>query len=214
MTDRPLVSVITGTWQRHGLLMQAIDTVIRQSYRPLEHIIVSDGQDAELREQMARLAQYAEPSDPEIRFFELGRNWSTVIPESMSAPPFMTAQLLARGEYHCWLSDDEEMTDSDHIAKLVDLLEATGSDFVSPLVACWTVGRPDKTWIVGSDPPQRGTITHALHRYDCLNVFGGGFRVSVGSGSDWDQAVRWLSAGKKFALLPEVTFRHRSDKAW
>lgn len=210
--SRPLVSVITGSWQRHGLLMQAIDTVLRQSYRPLEHVIVSDGQDDELREQMARIARYADPSDPELRFFELGRNWSTVIPESVSAPPFMTAQLLARGEYHVWLSDDEEMVDPDHILKLVNLLESTGSDFVYPLVECWQTNRPGEAWIVGTDPPQRGTITHCLHRYDCLNVFGGGFRVSVGSGSDWDQAARWLAAGKRWAMLPEVTFRHRSDK--
>ena len=211
---RPLVSVITGTYQRHGLLMQAIDTVIRQSYRPLEHVIVADGPDPELRERMAQLAQYADPSDPELRFFELGRNWSQVIPDSISAPPFMTAQLLARGEYMAWLSDDECMIDPDHITKLVNLLESKNVDFVYPYVEVWANGHPEKKWIVGTDPPQCGTITHALHRADILNVFGGGFRVSVGSGSDWDQAVRWMAAGKTWAMLPEVTFRHRSDKGW
>jgi glycosyltransferase involved in cell wall biosynthesis len=211
---RPLVSVITGTWQRHDLLMQAVETVRRQSYRPVEHIIVSDGPDPILRNLLARVIAEADPTDPPIHFTELGRNWSTIIPESISAPPFMTAQLLARGEYVCWLSDDEEMLDSDHITKLVDLIEATGADFVYPLVEVWRKSRPDQKWIVGADPPENGTITHCLHRYDCLNAFGGGFRVSVGSGTDWDQIVRWMSAGKTWAHLPEVTFRHRSDKFW
>lgn len=211
---RPLVSVITGTYQRHGLLMQAIDTVIRQSYRPLEHVIVADGPDPELRERMAQLAQYADPSDPELRFFELGRNWSQVIPDSISAPPFMTAQLLARGEYQMWLSDDERLIDLDHITKLVDLLEETGSDFTYPFVECWPKGSPEIKWVVGTDPPQRGAITHCLHRYDCLNVYGGGFRVSVGSGSDWDQIARFMAARKKWAMLREVTMTHRSDKSW
>lgn len=214
MTDRALVSCVTGTWQRHTELMAAIDTVRNQSYRPVEHIVVSDGQDPELREIMGMIQRHASETDPTITFVELGRNWSTIIPESISAPPFMTAQLLARGKYICWLSDDEEMIDPDHIAKLVNLLESTRSDFVYPLVEVWANGFPDRKWIVGVDPPKNGTITHCLHRYDCLNVFGGGFRVSVGSGSDWDQVARWMAAGKTWAMLPEVTFRHRSDKGW
>lgn len=192
--------------------MQAIATVHDQTYRPLEHVIVSDGPDAEVRVAVERVQAHAEAGDPEIRFVELGRNWSTIIPESVSAPPFMVAQLLARGEYLTWLSDDEEMIDRDHITKLVDLLESTASDFVYPLVECWPNGRPDIQWIVGTDPPQRGAITHCLHRYDCLNAWGGGFRTCVGSGSDWDQIARWMAAGKRWAMLSEVTFRHRSDK--
>jgi glycosyltransferase involved in cell wall biosynthesis len=38
-----LVSVVTGTWHRHELLMEAIKNVRAQTYRPLEHVIVSDG---------------------------------------------------------------------------------------------------------------------------------------------------------------------------
>jgi GT2 family glycosyltransferase len=43
---RPLVSVITPTWQRHELLLEAIENVRQQTYRPIEHVIVSDGPDA------------------------------------------------------------------------------------------------------------------------------------------------------------------------
>jgi hypothetical protein len=36
---RKLVSVITGTWQRHELLAEAIENVHAQTYRPLAHMV-------------------------------------------------------------------------------------------------------------------------------------------------------------------------------
>lgn len=209
---RPLLSVITGTWQRHVLLMGAIDTVREQTYRPLEHVIVSDGQDAVLRRSIARVQAESEPDDPPIRFYELGRNWSSVIPESVSAPPFMTAQLLAAGEYISWLSDDERFLSSDALTILADRLEADGLDFVYPRVSVHLKGQSAEAWDIGVYPPQIGTVTHALHRADILNVYGGGFRCSVGSGSDWDQFARWMAAGKRGAMVGQVLLSHRIDK--
>ena len=45
MTARPLVSVITPTWQRPELLRACIENVRAQVYRPLVHVVVSDGRD-------------------------------------------------------------------------------------------------------------------------------------------------------------------------
>src|SRR5690606_13352843 len=107
VTDRKLCSVITGTWRRHALLMETVENVRQQSYRPLEHVIVSDGPDPTLRDTIALLQREADPADPPIRFLELGRNWSTYLTNSMSAVPFAVAQWMAAGEYLCWWADDE-----------------------------------------------------------------------------------------------------------
>jgi glycosyltransferase involved in cell wall biosynthesis len=49
----PLCSVITGTWQRRrAVLENAIPQVQRQTYPNLEHLIVSEGPDDDLDEQV------------------------------------------------------------------------------------------------------------------------------------------------------------------
>ena len=54
MSTRPLVSVVTGTWQRHDLLMEAIANVRSQTYPNIEHVIVSDGPDQALVWELAQ----------------------------------------------------------------------------------------------------------------------------------------------------------------
>lgn len=216
MTDRPLVSVITGTWQRHDLLAEAIENVREQTYRPLEHVIVSDGPDDELCRLIDReqLADVIEESGVPIRLVELGRNWSTFLQFSISAVPFQVAQWMARGEYLCWLADDERMA-PDHIASLVDLLETTDSDFVYSKSRLWFNPALGPQYaghepIIGEDPPRCGTVTNVLYRAELLDYRG--FEIHVGSGTDWDQVDHWMRAGARWAMLDRVTHSHRVDK--
>lgn len=212
MVKRPLVSVVTGTWQRHDLLIEAIENVRQQTYPNIEHVIISDGPDDELKHlinEKANEDSWGGVHVP-IRFVELGRNWSTYLTNSFSVAPFMVAQMVAAGDFQMWMSDDERMLVPDHIEALVNLLEETGADFAAPLVEVYYANRPDQRWVVGTDPPQNGTITHCVYRTKLLDI--GGFRPHVGSGSDWDQAERWLDGGAKFALLPRMTYSHRTDK--
>jgi hypothetical protein len=208
MADRKLVSVVTGTYQRHGLLMGAIENIRAQTYRPLEHVIVADGPDSELRQRMVGLCRYA---DVPITFVELGFWSSGLFTDSISAAPFMVAQLLARGEYQIWWADDERALTNDHIEKLVDLLELYDADFVYPKVEM-TWPNSDRKVIIGGNPPRRGDFTHALYRRDLLDK-GMLFRTHVGSGTDADCLERVMGRqGVRWAFLPEVTFTHRVDK--
>jgi GT2 family glycosyltransferase len=218
VSEGKLVSVITGTWQRHDELMAAIENVRAQTYRPLEHVIVSDGRDQGLANLIASQREDREScshevlpfgSDVPIRFVELGRNWSTYLTGSYSCIPFMVANYLAAGEYQCWMSDDERMA-PDHIESLVDLLEEKDVDFVYSLTDCYHADTPEQRWIVGTDPPEQGTVTNVLHRTKLLDI--GGFRPHVGTGSDWDQAERWMDAGATWACTGRATFTHKGDK--
>lgn len=210
MTDRPLVSVITGTWQRHDLLMEMIENIRAQTYRPLEMIIVSDGPDSALATDLVMRGQPWVEAPP-IRFVELGRNWSSFLAASLSAVPFQVAQWLARGDLLLWCADDERF-EPDHIESLVDLLQRTDSDFVYSRCRVWSVdSTPDDYTEIGTDPPQLGQVTNALYRAELLDYRG--FREHVGSGSDWDQVDGWMQAGARWAMLDRATMSHRRDKS-
>lgn len=213
--SRPLVSVLTPTWQRHELVLEAIENVRQQTYRPLEHVIVSDGPDHELRRlsndwitQRVTAARDDGLDYPPVRFADLGRNWSSVLPDSFCAAPLVTAQLLARGDYQMFLADDERM-EPDHIASLVDLLEEKTTDFAYSMVSMWFAGRPDHVWTIGAYPPMCGQITNALYRADLLKR--GLYPFGMGMTSDWACIAQWINAGAKHAFLPRVTLSHRVD---
>lgn len=219
---RKLVSVVTGTYQRHELLRGAIENVRAQTYRPLEHVIVSDGPDDELDDLVTRAMFDQVESTPSgklipdervvpITFQELGFWSSGLFRDSISAAPFMVAQLLARGEYQIWWADDERALVPDHIERLVDMLEQYDADFVYPKVEM-TWPDSDRRAVIGQNPPRNGQFTHMLYRRDALDK-GALFRTHVGSGTDWDACARLMAVpGVRWAFLPEVTFTHRVDK--
>lgn len=204
MTGRKLVSTVTGTWQRHELLQGMIANIREQTYRPLEMVIVSDGPDPALSSLMA-IEQ--DRGDVSIVFAELGRNWSSYLTDSFSAAPFMTAQLLARGDYQMWWADDERALVPHHIEKLVALVEQYDADFAYPQVELtW----PDsaKRAVIGSNPPINGQITHCLYPARSLDI-GMLFRTHVGTATDWDAIARVMSVrNARWAFLRELTFTH------
>lgn len=208
MGTKPLVSIITPTWQRHSLLMETIKNVREQTYRPLEHVIVSDGQD----DVLARLtvgplmAQFA--GGVPIRFVELGRNWSTFLPRSFGVAPLTVGALMASGEYHLWLCDDERMR-PDHVEHLVDLIERTGADFVYPQVLMWKTSHPGIAWTIGADPPEYGQITNFLYRASALQK--AMYCFDIPEAADWNLVRRWMEAGATWEMSDRCTISHRAD---
>jgi len=209
---RPLVSVITPTWQRATLLAGAIENVRAQSYRPLEHVIVSDGPDratAQVAVAALNCAAVADDDDVLVRYVPLGRNWSSFLLDSFCAAPVTVGMLLASGEYQTWLADDER-ADPDHIESLVDALEAAGADFAYSRVQMYRKGQaPGHSYEIGADPPQLGQITNALYRADLLKR--GLFPFGAGMTADWACISRWMQAGATWAYVPRVTLTHRID---
>lgn len=207
--SRKLVSVVTGTYQRHDLLLEAIENVRQQTYRPLEHVIVADGPDPALWGPM-REAMCDDRAGVEIRFAELGFHSSSLFTNSISAAPFMVAQLLARGEYQITLSDDERFLEPDALTRLVDHLEMYDADFAyskAEITFAWN----DQKNVIGGNPPRCGQITQFLYRRDALDK-GMLFRTHVGSGTDWDSVARTMASGARWVYLPEILVTHRADK--
>jgi glycosyltransferase involved in cell wall biosynthesis len=203
---RPLVSVLTPTWQRHDLVLEAIENVRAQTYRPLEHMVVSDGPDPALA---ARMRSVQPRVDVPLWMFSLGQHWTGILRDSYAAAPVQTAMFLARGDYQAWLADDERMT-PDHIASLVALLEASGADLAYSKAELWWRDDPSRRLVIGTDPPVCGQITNVLYRAELLRhslyVFGNDRT------SDWETIARWLAAGARAAFLDRVTLTHRVDR--
>jgi glycosyltransferase involved in cell wall biosynthesis len=211
--SQPLVSVITGTFERPRMVAELIRNIRAQSYRPLEHCIVAEpSEDERINIELRAVieAARADASDVPIKFVEVGRHWSRFLANSISAVPFQVAQWLSSGAYLCWGADDERFR-PEHVEKLVALAEAEQADFVYPRMGCYWHGdlTRDLNWI-GSPQPSRGQITHALFRADLLDYRG--FMTHVGSGTDWDQIANWIDARARWAFLPEQTMTHRADK--
>lgn len=204
---RPLVSVLTPTWQRPHLLAVAIENVRAQTYRPLEHVIISDGADFETARVAVAALDCAETADVLVRYVALGRNWSSYLPDSFCAAPITVAMLVASGEYQTWCADDERMT-PDHIASLVEAVEASGADFAySKAVLVWP-DSPQRT-VIGTDPPREGQITNVLYRTDLLQR--GLYPFNAGMTSDWRCISLWQSRGARHAFVDRVTLTHQVD---
>lgn len=223
MYERKLVSAITGTYNRHELVLDTIENLVASTYRPLEHIIVSDGIDPFLYAKLENeLLPYANgPAQwnyqgVQIKYAECGRRWSTFLAASISTIPFQVAQWMASGDYLMWLSDDERMT-PDHITKLVHLLETGNNDFVYSLCRIYfseEIQAQQKhrlmPRIIGAKPPFCGSVTNVLYRAQLLDYRG--FEPHIGSGTDWDQVNHWIEAGARYDMLNEITYEHRVDK--
>lgn len=109
--DTPLVSVIITTYHNERYLPRAIESVLHQSYQPIELIVVDDNPPgSEAREAteavMARYPQAIYLRHPENRNGSAARN---------------TGIRQARGEYLAFL-DNDDFYFSDHIADCVQAL--------------------------------------------------------------------------------------------
>jgi Glycosyl transferase family 2 len=209
--SRPLVSVLTPTWERPDLLAGAIENVRQQSYRPLEHVVVSDGPDPKAVEiaWAARSGSEDGLHDVPVRFVALGRNWSSFLADSFVAAPTVVAQLVAAGDYQTWLADDERMA-PDHIAGLVAALEEQGADFAYGRARLyWNGQRPEDGWEIGGPVPRLGEITNALYRISILRH--GLYPFGAGMTSDWACIAAWIAAGAEWAFVDRCTLTHRVD---
>jgi len=212
---RPLVSVLTPTWKRPRLLLGAIENVRSQTYRPLEHVIVSDGPDPATSRVAVAALDCADTADVLVRYVPLGRNWSAYLHDSFCAAPITVAMLLAGGEYQVWLADDERMA-PDHIESLVDALEAAcpersrgGADFAYSKVEMRWYDNRTAPWVIGTDPPRLGGITNCLYRADLLKR--GLFPFGAGMTADWACISQWQSRGAVHAFVDRVTLTHVVD---
>lgn len=96
----PTVSVVIPTYNRLPLVLRAIHSVCRQTFRDLEIIVVDDGSSDGTREQLTRLAERL----PELRERLV---YERFVQNRGANPARNAAVRLARGEYLAFLDSDD-----------------------------------------------------------------------------------------------------------
>ena len=191
---QPLVSVITITRNRGKLIGRCIKSVLNQSYKNIEYIIV-DGASEDNTDDVINSFH-----DSRIRFIKLKSNWPIVKTINYGVE-------ISNGKYITFLDSDDEYLPS-KVEKQVKLIESLSPDF--GMVYCWMTYYDERTreidhihkcdlrGFVGDEvierPKVSGTPTFMFRR-DAF-VENGGWRDNIGIISDFEMAARFCQKWK------------------
>jgi glycosyltransferase involved in cell wall biosynthesis len=181
--------------------MRAVLSVAMQTYRPIQHIVISDGPNPELETMLRCVSKEHEGTGYELRL--------ECLPEhGMGGRWGHTARLLgielAKGAYIAYLDDDDAYFPR-HVALLANLL--TDDPDIGFSHGCLLMhDSPECSWPCGSYPAAYGRITTSaiMHRKELLDIAtwrDDGQQETV----DWDLIARWLEAGVQSAYSPEIS---------
>ncbi len=118
IAGEPLVSVVMPTKNRAAVLPRAIATVLAQTYRRIEVVVMNDG-GADVSGVL--------PDDPRIRYVNEppGNGMAEMLERSLR---------LSNGTFFCMLADDDQFC-PDHLERAVAALERTGEMMSRSLAA-------------------------------------------------------------------------------
>ncbi|GMM68923.1 glycosyltransferase family A protein [Alteromonas sp. MTD1] len=121
-TSTPFFTVIIPTRNRPELFTLALESVLAQTFKDKEIIVINDGSEPELLVHYRELeAKYC---DDRIKFrYQISRPWGHGQSYSMN-----TGALVGSGKYLAFLDDDDYWTDSEHLNKAYEEIIKAGDD--------------------------------------------------------------------------------------
>ena len=207
----PLVSVIVPTRDRPAWLTRALESILRQTYRHVEIIVVNDA-GTDVVEVVRPFREHAD-----IVYVHLGRNRERSAARNAGIA-------LARGTYIAYLDDDDWYYPR-HLETLVTALEESGRAVAytdawrvceAPQGTTYVVEAIDRPYSADFDRKRLLgenyiPILCLMHRRDCLETVGG-FDEELQTHEDWDLFIR-LARTYDFLHVPHVTcaFSWRTD---
>ena len=210
--DKPSVSVITITRNRGQLIGRCINSVLSQTYKNIEHIVVDGASDDETDNVIATF------NDKRLHYIKLESNWPIV-------DTINHGFKNSHGSYITFLDSDDEYLPT-KIEEQVKLFETLPEDF--GMVYCWMSYYDTEThkhlydhstklrgYVLDaavSKPLVSGTPTFMFRR----NVFEklGGWK-DVGIVNDWELGARCCKSWKVDyvpQLLVKVYINHGSER--
>lgn len=121
MTDQPLVSVITPTYNRPEKVTKAIDTVVNQNYNKLQHIIVDGNSNHPIEKVVSRhIANIGSDLDVNVEVQSENKGLCSARNRGMQ---------LADGQYLAFLDDDDEWYPT-KITRQVEVAERIGGGII------------------------------------------------------------------------------------
>ena len=203
----PKVSVVIPTHNREGLLRVAMESVLAQTFRDFEIIVVDDGS----TDGTAKAVR--EFSDGRVRYFHLEHG------ERSRARNFGLEK--ARGDYVAFLDDDDVClpnrlsSQGDFLSRHPDVgLVGSGCRIIDDEGRTLAVRRP---WVSRSEPTLRMCLsacafvppTCAMFRREALEPMDRLFDKSMNLAEDIDFWIRMIHAGCRPAWAPEVVSGYR-----
>ncbi len=202
-TAKPLVSVVTATWNAADYLREAIESALAQTYRPLEIVVVDDGSTDHTAEVCASFGE-------RVRYIYQPKD------DKRGALAHARAFRAARGEYLAGLDQDDRWL-PEKIARQVAIMQAqpeTGAVFTRFRVIDDTGRDKGPSDMIGPS----GDVFHTLLRGNRYCYSSGLYRravidvvghhdTEVGIG-DWDL---WLRIARCYpvVMLDELLTEYR-----
>ncbi|MFM9857218.1 glycosyltransferase [Pseudoxanthobacter sp. M-2] len=161
----PLVSVIMTTYNVQQYVRTAIESILNQSYRNIELIVIDDCSD----DDTARILRDIESIDPRVRIILKTTNDGTYVCKN-------TGLLAARGEFVA-LQDSDDWSHPDRIAASIDVLLARAE--LQAITTDWLRMTSDGDIVIKAG----GQVTHLC----CISLV---MRRSVVAGVGYFDSVR------------------------
>jgi glycosyltransferase involved in cell wall biosynthesis len=206
VSSTPLVSVIIPAYNAERYLGEAIESVLVQTYAPVETIVVDDGSSdgtaavARSYPGVALISQgNAGPAAARNRGFAASRGEVVAFHDAddLMTPNKLAVQvgeMLADPAVGCVLAEQELLVEAG--AELPFWAEGTKVPTVMP-------ARPEEL----ADEPDVHTMTMVLRREVFERV--GGFDEEMRAAEDFDWLLRAAEDGVEFARLPRVLLKRR-----
>ncbi len=210
MAHPATVSCVVPTHDRPEMLTRAVRSILAQSRRPLEVIVVDDLSQQRVRDTVAALQDEA---GPPVRYVAAkGQALGTAGSSRNIGAAHAVGDLLA-------FLDDDDTWQPEFLQHLVDTLTRAGADFA----VSWVGYRKSDRTVPGL------RITEGLRAGQCLCGAGltgsnvvihrvafdrvGGFDPTLVVSNDNDLMVRLLDAGARYAVVPQdLVVRHSHDQ--
>src|SRR5881396_3876472 len=127
-TDRPLFSVIIPTRDRASLFAIAFGSVLEQRFDNFELIVVNDGSSAD---QASLYREVMDSAPANARMLALirtqrGHGQAYALNVGVSG---------ARGDYLCFLDDDDQWIDQEHLGRAATVIAANTEQHVDMILA-------------------------------------------------------------------------------
>jgi glycosyltransferase involved in cell wall biosynthesis len=126
--NNPLVSVIIPTNNRFHSLINAINSVINQTYRPIQLIIVNDGADDQNYYDYNFQELVKDEKDIELIMFQHKFSSKEKFGYNCSSYPRNTGINLSRGKYVAFL-DDNYIWELNKLETQIEIMEKTNTHF-------------------------------------------------------------------------------------
>lgn len=197
------ISIITATYNSEGTVSEAIESLGRQRYEDIEHVVV-DGASADSTVQVIRDAA----RQPDVLVSE---------PDDGIYDALNKGIARASGDVIGFLHSDDLFRDPEVLSKVAAVFEETGCDAVFgdlEYVAAKDTDRVIRYWrgrtfspsVLGWGwMPPHPTFFMTRRRYEEL----GGFDLSLRISADYDAVLRYLRNGIEAVYLPYVITRMR-----